>query len=147
MRRGKNKNGVKDAVANGIVEYVLETQAHCGDKLLSEMDFAAYFGVGHLTVRSALAKLARDGIVERCPKSGTYLKKLPDNLRHLCSDYNNDVVLLLTDKGHFYSDLTGKLISSLSKSGFSPSLVPIPEREFSPASTKVTIGKIKNLVA
>lgn len=52
----------------------LET-AQEGELFASEPALAAEFGVARMTVRSAMTRIERDGLVERIPGRGTYVRK------------------------------------------------------------------------
>lgn len=50
-------------------------EAQEGELFPSEPALATEFGVARMTVRSAMARIERDGLVERVPGRGTYVRK------------------------------------------------------------------------
>ena len=60
---------LRDQIADG--EYTV------GDQLPTEKEIGEAFGVSRVTVRRALRELAAEGLLERQPGRGTFLKELP----------------------------------------------------------------------
>ena len=64
-----------------IVEYNLaQKPARVGQRLRSEHELAALFGVNRMRLRRSLDHLVAKGILVRCHGSGTYLRKVPNVL-------------------------------------------------------------------
>jgi DNA-binding LacI/PurR family transcriptional regulator len=67
--------GLYRQLANVLKEYFVETNLPVGSRLPTEFDLSAKFGVSRGTVRHALSLLERDGLIERAPGLGTFLKQ------------------------------------------------------------------------
>lgn len=57
-------------------------------RMPSEPDLASQHGVSRVTIRSALERLAEEGLVERRPGSGTYVRS-PSRTATLVADFSN----------------------------------------------------------
>lgn len=70
-----------------LTERIESGQVGVGDRLPSEADLVAEFGVSRTTARRALDELRREGLVRREPGRGTFLAspRLRSNLAHLHS--------------------------------------------------------------
>lgn len=67
--------GLYRQLAIVLKEYFAESNLAIGSRLPIEFDLSARFGVSRGTVRHALSLLERDGLIERAPGLGTFLKK------------------------------------------------------------------------
>ena len=76
---------LKEQIDSGII--------HPGDKLPSESEMIAQYGIGRLTVRQALAQLAKDDYIEKIQGKGTYCK----HPAHKTNAINIDVLLDMSD--------------------------------------------------
>ncbi len=63
-------------VRNAILEMLREKGLKAGDKLAAERDLAAELGMNHQTVRRALADLVADGVVEKRPRLGNFVRNV-----------------------------------------------------------------------
>jgi DNA-binding GntR family transcriptional regulator len=64
------------------VQVILATQIatgklKIGDRLPSESSLSGVLGISRSTLRHALAEFEREGLIERTPRRGTYLRRLP----------------------------------------------------------------------
>lgn len=66
-----------DRAYTGIVRIITDTGLSIGDRLPSEAQLAASFGMSRTIVREALARLASDGITEARRGAGSYVKRRP----------------------------------------------------------------------
>ena len=83
----------KDQVYGQLKRSILENLLSPGSRLPREVELAKNLGVGHVTLRSALARLEAEGLVERIRSKGTfvaeysrrktYLMILPDGAENL----------------------------------------------------------------
>lgn len=62
----------RDKLKTSILNMMLKANMKAGDRLISERKLSEMFGVTHITVRAALAELAKDGILDRVAGSGTF---------------------------------------------------------------------------
>ena len=63
----------KDQVYGQLKRSILENLLAPGSRLPNELELAKNLGVGHVTVRSALARLAAEGLVTRIRSKGTFV--------------------------------------------------------------------------
>jgi GntR family transcriptional regulator of arabinose operon len=137
----KQKPLRKDLVRQKIVQMISTLKLKPGDRLGSEKSQAEQFGVNHLTLRSAYAELARLGILDRRPGSGTYVKALPGmeaKHRPLQVEGAKAVVIAMREDPHFFSELRNDLATVLQSQGFLPVMLVIDK--------DVTPGDVKQLV-
>ncbi len=66
-----------DRAYTAIVRIIAEDALAVGDRLPSEAQLAATFGMSRTIVREALARLASDGIVQARRGAGSYVKRRP----------------------------------------------------------------------
>lgn len=72
-----------DRVVHQLLDHLLSGQLAPGSRL-REVELAARLGVSRTPVREALARLARDGLVELLPNRGAIVRQLgTDELRHI----------------------------------------------------------------
>ncbi len=72
-----------DRVVHQLLDHLLSGQITPGSRL-REVELAARLGVSRTPVREALARLARDGLVELLPNRGAIVRQLgADELRHI----------------------------------------------------------------
>jgi DNA-binding LacI/PurR family transcriptional regulator len=67
----------KDSTYTLLKESILSGKYQPNMKLPSELKFAKELGVGKVTLRSALAKLEKDGLIIKLPSRGTFVKERP----------------------------------------------------------------------
>lgn len=67
--------GLYRQLADVLKEYFVESNLAIGSRLPTEFDLSARFGVSRGTVRHALSLLDRDGLIERAPGLGTFLRQ------------------------------------------------------------------------
>ncbi len=63
----------KDQVYGQLKRSILENLLAPGSRLPTELELAKSLGVGHVTVRSALARLEAEGLIERIRSKGTFV--------------------------------------------------------------------------
>lgn len=109
-----------DIILSKEIKYMLKEQGFCpGDKLPSERELAAAFGVQRLTVRSALNLLLADNTIIAKPRSGYYMApgRILVNTRDFPMDYRSaqtgqplESVLLTFRKRRAGLALSGKMM-------------------------------------
>lgn len=72
-----------------------------GDKIPTEMDLAAQFNTSRQTVNKALRDLVLDDLVERSPRSGTFVK--PPKSQSSLLDLQN-IATQISERGNSYSN-------------------------------------------
>ncbi len=72
---GLQRSNLTDSLISEIQKMVEVGEIRVGQRLPSETEIAARFGVGRSTVRESMKALASMGIVEICPGRGTFLKE------------------------------------------------------------------------
>lgn len=82
-------------VKNDIVKQIESGRLKIGDKLLSESEMLHYYGVGRVTIRTALAELVAEGCLRKEHGLGTFVVGFPKKSKRL----NIDVLL---DTGDTY---------------------------------------------
>ena len=70
----KTSVGLYRQLANFLKEYFVESNLVIGSRLPTEFELSSKFGVSRGTVRHALSLLERDGLIERAPGLGTFLR-------------------------------------------------------------------------
>lgn len=86
------------ALVSWIRGRIISGELHCGDKLQSEMELSAKFGISRQTVRQAIGVLAQEGLLESRQGSGTYVTQNNRPLRGqqrvvgIISTYVNDYI-------------------------------------------------------
>jgi len=107
-----------------IVELIRERGLKPHDPVPSETELAKMYGVSSRTSKEALLQLAREGVVYRMPRRGTFLAKLPDDggtrdggsvLRIV---EKQAVGVLLPDMDEYVGRVLQALTSSLIERGF-----------------------------
>jgi len=68
-----------DQAYSGIIELIATRQMSVGDRLPSEVQLAAMFGMSRTIVREALVRLASDGITEARRGAGSFVKNRPSD--------------------------------------------------------------------
>jgi len=76
----KNKN-LSERVANEIFQMILDKRLKGGEKLPSEPELAAQFGISRGILREALTIIGAKGYVRRTPGYGTFIRNLPEATR------------------------------------------------------------------
>ena len=64
-----------------LLSQIANGEIRVGDKLPTEAVLCSQFGVSRVTVRLALKELSEEGLLDRRPGRGTYLKAAPDTSR------------------------------------------------------------------
>ncbi|MFC3798002.1 GntR family transcriptional regulator [Cohnella sp. GCM10012308] len=95
-----------------IVELIEERRLRPHDPLPSEVELAALFGVSTRTSKEALAALAKEGIVYRMPRRGTFLSETPDG-----GSRSVGVALKLALVLPAIDDYTGKIVEAAIRAG------------------------------
>lgn len=63
-------------VRNAILQMLRQQGLKAGDKIAAERELASELGINHQTVRRALAELVVDGVVEKRPRSGNFVRNV-----------------------------------------------------------------------
>ena len=75
------RKSISDQIFDILKEKIISNQWKPGDKIPSETELAASFGVSRLSARTAIQRLSALGLVEIRVGDGTYIKDYPlDNL-------------------------------------------------------------------
>ncbi len=69
------KNVLPNRVEEAIVELIIDNHLKEGDKLPSERELAAIFGISRTSLRSGLLEMEKKGLIERKAGSGAFVKK------------------------------------------------------------------------
>ncbi len=125
----KGKQLLRDRIRDQVVAMIQAEKLEIGDRLLPEQQLAKRFDVSFLTVRAALEELAGQGIIERRPGSGTFLKRrlLPTNSLSTVAD--RMVAVVMATRGHFYDDLNQGIVSQLQAGAYMPVALAWEENE------------------
>ncbi len=91
MRQGDEREECSGVIGE-IVAYIRSRGFEPGERVASERDLAARFGVGRGVVREALSALETMRVVERRPNSGIYM-------RRVASEGSLDAMVLFSDLG------------------------------------------------
>ena len=70
----KSKSAKYKIVRNALEASIREGDFHTGERLPSERQLAAQFGVSHMTARHAVTDLVESELLERRPQSGIYVR-------------------------------------------------------------------------
>jgi GntR family transcriptional regulator, transcriptional repressor for pyruvate dehydrogenase complex len=79
-RQPLDRQRLGEVVAERLGEWITERQLKPGDRLPSEPDLAAHFGVARTVVREALSKLKTLGVIEVFQGKGAFVSELPIEL-------------------------------------------------------------------
>ena len=91
---------------------MIDSEVFPDGKLPGERELAIQFDCGRNTVRSALAVLENEGIVDRCRKKGTTLKQKVSSVDKGC------VGIIMRTSGHFYEDVYHELLTGFVDHGY-----------------------------
>lgn len=84
---------------------ILAGQLEPGEKLPTEEDLTAQFGVSRITIRNALSNLQRDGLIERSRAKGSFVaQELPLNEKFIIT---NEVYDIVRDAGRYEVEVLG----------------------------------------
>ena len=86
-----------------------------GSKLPRMHDLAAHWKTNYFTVHTALTGLVREGLLERKPRLGTFVRKQNKELRSVGIYYGDEI--LIKHERAFYRSLHAELLSLLDKEG------------------------------
>jgi GntR family transcriptional regulator, transcriptional repressor for pyruvate dehydrogenase complex len=79
-RQPLDRQRLGEVVAERLGEWITERQLKPGDRLPSEPELAAHFGVARTVVREALSKLKTLGVIEVFQGKGAFVSELPIEL-------------------------------------------------------------------
>ena len=105
------ENHIRDKLTRGVWKP--------GSRLPSEQSLSAELGVSCMTVKTVLSTMARDGLVERKQRLGTYVPAEPQ-LAHVA--ILSDSACLTSPTGHFYRQLVEEAKTTVAGAGFHPML-------------------------
>ncbi len=88
-----------------------------GSKLSRMHDLAAQWNTNYFTVHTALTRLVREGLLERKPRLGTFVRKQNKQLGSVGIYYGDEI--LIKHERAFYRSLHGQLLNSLQKENIS----------------------------
>ncbi|MBQ7256414.1 MAG: winged helix-turn-helix transcriptional regulator [Abditibacteriota bacterium] len=108
----------QEKVINFIKKQIEEGKYKPGKRILSEEDLAYYLKVSRITVRGALNVLEKENIVERLPRSGTYVKG--NSRKHIIISTNE--IFLLSEISSFQKQIINLLNIKIEENGFIPFL-------------------------
>ena len=108
----------QEKVINFIKKQIEEGKYKPGKRILSEEDLAYYLKVSRITVRGALNVLELENIVERRPRSGTYVKG--NSRKHIIISTNE--IFLLSEISGFQKQIINLLNTKIEENGFIPFL-------------------------
>lgn len=143
--RVRGKPLLRDRVRKHILDMIEKENLAVGDRLLSEQALAAKLDVSFLTVRAALEDLSRQGIIERRPGSGTFLKRRFHQGQAINTDADRMIAIVLSSHGHLYGNINRELIGRLQARDYIPIALTAESSENS--SGQVLTSRLEQLVA
>lgn len=102
-------------LVNWIKEKISAGKLGPGDKLYSENEMSAMFGVSRQTVRRAIGTLENEGLVERIQGSGTYISGRKKKAR---KKTRNIVIITTYVNGYIFPVTLKNMVQSLSAAGY-----------------------------
>ena len=92
-------------IANDLIQRIIQKEWQMEDKLPSETELAAEYGVSRVTLRQALSNLEKDHIIKKFQGKGAYVKNNPRQLV-------NDLVFPSLDvTGSYVNPVRSKVLS------------------------------------
>ncbi|WP_458699454.1 UTRA domain-containing protein [Sulfurospirillum sp. 1307] len=113
---------IKDFIKNKIRQKVYQD----GDKIPTEMELAKLFNTSRQTVNKALRDLANEDIIERYPRSGSFVKtKVP----HTSVLDLKNIALEINERGNQYSNKLIRLVTTKANENVAKALHVVIDQE------------------
>jgi GntR family transcriptional regulator len=83
-------------------EQIVRGELKAGERIPSEVQLCERWGISRITTRQALAELERDGLLERVPGKGTFVRRPQSQVTRLTrlSGFGEDMVALGLEPGY-----------------------------------------------
>lgn len=133
----------KDIIYRKLKEDILNGKLSKNTKLPKELDFAKELGIGKITLRSALDRLEKEGLVARLPSKGTFVLEKP-------AGGTSSKILVITDDNDKFESPNRYILPEIRHKASEMSLGPeICERSFIESLSNEELKEIlqkKNIV-
>src|SRR5580698_9350119 len=104
-------------ITNHFLALISSGKLPAGSKLSRMHDLAAQWNTNYFTVHTALTRLVREGLLERKPRLGTFVRKQNKQLRSVGIYYGDEI--LIKHERAFYRSLHSQLLTLLQKENIS----------------------------
>lgn len=126
----RHRRGVREQIVQRLREMVRSGELQAGQRLPSTQALATEWATHVPAVHAALAQLTREGLLERTPRAGTFVRKFEERLTRVGIFASSD--LWMRQVGGFYRQLLLLADQELRRRGMEPSLWtdlrPIPQQ-------------------
>jgi DNA-binding LacI/PurR family transcriptional regulator len=107
------------------------------EKLPGQRQLSRIFSANVITIRKALSLLESEGIVEKKPCRGIFIKKLNTGIQN-----TQMVCCLLPTQGHIYSEMSNMLTSRLQSKGYFPLIINTLKHQMNDKDFLVQLEKV-----